>query len=248
MGVGKSPSANPEDAPALLDVSPPRKESSCLPAPPSSRLCHARGDIHVHLARQIPALPPCPTPGLPNRVKHPTVSELEIWCLAPAQLLTSDKPTLSSFPKQVPGVLVKIFHLHDCITSIQSFSPDLRDLDCGHSLCDRALQTPIQTLCCWFSLSRDAPRIPQARRNHPTCATVTENAGGFRSQTATKDSCASGFLPTTGCAAPHQLLSPVPALCSAEKEQNDGGTPGFLLFVSRWELPWLLPDLNTFTN
>lgn len=53
-------------------------------------------------------------------------------------------------------------HLPHCITSIQSFNPDLRHLNCGHSLDDRALQTPIRTPCCWFSLSRDSPRIPQA--------------------------------------------------------------------------------------
>lgn len=74
----------------------------------------------------------------------------------------------------VVSVPVKIFHLgggkaHSlhilhCITSIQSFNPYVRDLDCGHSLEDRALQTPFKTLCCccWFSLSRDSPRIPQA--------------------------------------------------------------------------------------
>lgn len=62
MGVGKSPTANPEDAPALWDVrpcSPARKECSCLPVPHSCRLCHAQGDIHMHLARQILELPPC---------------------------------------------------------------------------------------------------------------------------------------------------------------------------------------------
>lgn len=142
-------------------------------------------------------------------------------------------------------------HLLHCITSIQSFNPNLRDLDCGHSLDDRALQTPIQTLCSWFSLSRDSPTqdppsIRLSCKNHPTCA--MENTDGFGSQTATKDSCASGFLPTAGCAAPHRVLSPVPALCSAEMEQSDGGTPGFLLFVPRWELTWLLPDLYTFTS
>lgn len=61
-------------------------------------------------------------------------------------------------------------HLLHCITSIQSFNPYLRDLDCGHSLDDRALQTRIKTLCCcWFSLSWNSPRIPQA----PGCPAET---------------------------------------------------------------------------
>lgn len=96
-------------------------------------------------------------------------------------LFTSEKPTLSSLPKQAFGVSScedssprrkGPLHPH-CITSIQSFNPDLRDLDCGHSLDDRALQTPIKTLCCWFSLSRDSPtqdppNIWLSCKNHPT--------------------------------------------------------------------------------
>lgn len=150
------------------------------------------------------------------------------------------------------SVLAKIVHLgggkvHSlcllhCITLIQSSNPDLRDFDCGHSLDDKALQTPIKALLLLvFPLSgfstQDPPSIQLSCRNHSTCAMVTEKTDGFGSQTATKDSCASGFLPTTGCAAPHQVLSPVPVLCSAEMEQNDGKTPGFLLFVPRWSSP-----------
>lgn len=66
------------------------------------------------------------------------------------------------------------------------------------------------------------------------------------SQTAMKDCCSSGILPTTGHTAPHHILSHVlpmqpqagnqsllelTALCSAEMEQNAGGTPGFLFFA-----------------
>lgn len=126
MGVGNSPTANPEDAPALLDISPctsPRKECSCLPVPPSSRLCHAQGDIYMDLARKIPELPPCHTPGLRDRVKHPTLSGLEVsnppsqlsfhireahivllskagvWCLCLRRFFTSEeeRPTPSTF-------------------------------------------------------------------------------------------------------------------------------------------------------
>lgn len=87
----------------------------------------------------------------------------------------------SSQSRCVVSVPVKVFHLgggkaHSlhllhCITSTQSFNPDLRDLDCGRSLDDRTLQTPIKTLCCccWFSLFWDSPRIPQA----PGCPAET---------------------------------------------------------------------------
>lgn len=93
-------------------------------------------------------------------------------------LFTSDKPTLSSLPEQVlVSVLVETVHLRGkahslhllhCITSIQSFNPDLRDLDCGHSLDDRALQTPSRHSAPGFpSLGILPPRIPQAFQQKP---------------------------------------------------------------------------------
>lgn len=109
MWGGKSPTANPGDSLALLDVSlctPARKECSCLPVPHSCRLCHAQGDIHIYLARQILELPPCHTPGLPDRVKN--IPQCQGWRSDILHhlrfLFTSDKPTLSSLPEQVFGV------------------------------------------------------------------------------------------------------------------------------------------------
>ena len=119
----KSPTTNPADAPALLDVglhTPLRKECSCLPVPPSSRLCHAKGDIHIRcanlcLAWQILELPPFHRLGLQDGVKHPTMLGLEIWCLAspwlsvllfPHQINPHCLPSQSSCE---PSVLVKGF-------------------------------------------------------------------------------------------------------------------------------------------
>lgn len=180
MGVGKSPTANPEDAPALWDVrpcAPARKECSCLPVPHSCRLCHAQGDIHMHLARQILELPPCHTPGLPDRLKHPTVSGLEIWCLASSRLSFHIRQAHVVLPPKAgvwclfcedcspwrrKGPLPPLLH---CTTSMQSFNPALRDLDCGHSLNARALQTPIKALLLLLvfplsGFSQDPPSCP----------------------------------------------------------------------------------------
>lgn len=143
----------------------PSKEGVQLPA----GLCHAQGDIHVHLARQILELPLCHTPGLPDRLKHPTVSGLKIWCLSFHMTSPRCPPSQSRClfcedcsPWRRKGPLPPLLH---CTTSMQSFNPALRDLDCGHSLDARALQTPIKALLLLLvfplsGFSHDPPSCP----------------------------------------------------------------------------------------
>lgn len=77
----------------------PSKEGVQLPASATQlQTLPWQGKIHVHLARHILELPPCHTPGLPDRIKHSTVAGLEIWC-----------PTSQS--RCLVSALVEILHL-----------------------------------------------------------------------------------------------------------------------------------------
>lgn len=168
MGVGKSPTANPEDAPALLDISPctpPRKESSCQ--------CHPAADFAMSRETPGQANPrassvsysrPSRQSQTPHRVRAGDVASCTIpaFHIRQAHVVLLPKAGVWCFcedcsPRRRKGPLPPL-----PLPSIQSFNPDLRDVDCGHSLDDRALQTPTKTLCCccWFSLPRDSPRIP----------------------------------------------------------------------------------------
>lgn len=152
------------------------------------------------------------------------------------------------------SVLVKIvqlrgkahsLHLLQCITSIQSFNPDLTDLDCGHSLDDRALQTLIQTLSCWFSvLGFSHPGSPK----HPAVLQKPPHQCYGKYRWFWEPNCHKGFL----CfrIPPHSwICSP---LCQPFAQQRRSkmmvGHLDSCCLCPGGSSSGLLPDLYTFTS
>lgn len=135
----------------------------------------------------------------------------------------------------------------------RSEQPQLRPLP-GRQ---RALQMPVKMLCScwWFSLSWDLPSISQELRCPPETTPLCH--GDIKPKCfwqVSQPNCHEGFLffrnpphnwmrcspsrplPCARTVWPHggdPSLLQVTALCSAEMEQNDGGTPVLLLFVLR---------------